>query len=118
MKKIRKLVLTTAALAALAVGGAAFAQAQSSGTVSKVTVQQPQTETTTPGDTDNVQSGDQSGPDQGGQAGDQNESDQGQAGEQESASEAPESASDSDGPNGHHDESGAAGAAQDAETSN
>jgi len=116
MKKMKKLVLTTTALVALAVGGAAFAQAQSAGTVAKVTVQQPQAESTMPGDTDNVQSGDQSGPDQEGQAGDQSESDQGQAGEQESGSEAPESASESDGPNGHQDESGTAGAAHDTET--
>jgi hypothetical protein len=121
MKKVRKLVLTTTALVALAVGGAAFAQAQSAGTVAKVSVQQPQAESTMPGDTDNVQSGDQSGPDQGGQAGEQNGSDQGQAGEQESGSEsqseAPESSS-SDGPGGHQDESGQAGSAQDTETSN
>jgi hypothetical protein len=118
MKKVRKLVLTATALVALAVGGAAFAQAQSSGTVAKVSVQQPQAESTMPGDTDNVHSGDQSGPDQGGQAGEQNGSDQGQAGEQESGSEAPESSSSSDGPSGHQDESGQAGSAQDTETSN
>jgi hypothetical protein len=116
---MKKLILTTTALVALAIGGAAFAQAQSAGTVAKVSVQQPQAETNAPGDTDNVQSG----PDQGGQAGDQNESDQGgPAGEQESGAgsqtEAPESASNIDGPNGHQDESGTAGAAQDTETNN
>lgn len=109
MKKLKKLVLVTTALAALAVGGAAFAQAQSAGTVAKVSVQQPgmAAEATTPGDLDNVQSGDQSG------------SDQGQAGEQESGAEqadAPESASESDGPNGHQDESGQSGASHDTET--
>jgi uncharacterized iron-regulated membrane protein len=107
MRKLRKLVLTTAALAALAVGGAAFAQAQNAGTVAKVTVQQPRAETSGPGDTDNVQAGDRA------QAGDQ----QAQVGDQESGAdsqaEAPESASESDGPDGHHDE---AGAAQDTET--
>lgn len=65
MRKLRKLVLTTAALAALAVGGAAFAQAQSAGTAVQATVQQPKGETSAPGDTDGVQSGDQSESEQG-----------------------------------------------------
>lgn len=108
MKKLKKLVLMTAALAALAVGGAAFAQAQSAGTAAKVTMQQPKGETSAPGDTDNVQSGDQSESDQGSQAGEQ----ESEAGSQ---TEAPDSASESDGPDGHHDESGSAGAAHEAE---
>jgi hypothetical protein len=77
MRKLKKLVLMTAALAVLAVGGAAFAQAQSAGTVAKVTVQQG-------------------------------------AGA-ESQTEAPDSASESDGPDGHHDESAGAGAAHESE---
>ena len=111
MRKMKKLVLTTTALVALAIGGAAFAQAQNAGTVAKVSVQQPQAKTNAPGDTDNVQSGDQSGPDQGGQAGEQESG-------AESQTEAPESASNNDGANGHQDEGGAAGAAQDTETNN
>ncbi|HEY8810405.1 MAG TPA: hypothetical protein VIM28_10330 [Solirubrobacterales bacterium] len=103
MRKLRKLVLMTAALAALAVGGAAFAQAQNAGTVAKVTVQQPKGETSAPGDTDGAQSGDQSESEQGGQTGEQ------ESGE-ESQMEAPDSASESDGPDGHHDESGSAAA--------
>jgi len=80
MRKLKKLVLVTAALAALAVGGAAFAGAQSAGTMAKVTVQQSSTaaEAAMSGDTDKGQVGDQ-----------------GQAGEQESGTEkaeAPDSA--------------------------
>jgi hypothetical protein len=74
MRKMKKLILTTAALAALAVGGAAFAQAQNAAAPAKLVVQHAQGETGAPGDTDNVQSGDQTGSDQGGQAGDQSES--------------------------------------------
>ena len=36
MSKLKKLVVTVAALAALAIGGAAFAQAQNSGTATQV----------------------------------------------------------------------------------
>jgi len=109
MRKLKKLVLMSAALAALAVGGAAFAQAQSAGTVAKVTVQQSKGETSAPGDTDGVRSGDQSESDQGSQAGEQG------AGA-ESQTEAPDSASESDGPGGHHDEGGSAGAAHESES--
>jgi uncharacterized low-complexity protein len=69
MSKMRKLLVTAAALAALAVGGAAFAQAQNAGTVAKVTAQRPPAETSQSADTDNVQVGDQSESDQGSQAG-------------------------------------------------
>jgi hypothetical protein len=96
---MKKLVLTTTALVALAVGGAAFAQAQSAGTVAKVSVQQSQAETTMPGDADNVQSGDQGGFDRGSQTDDQGS---------DSQSEAPESASENDAPGGHQDENGTA----------
>jgi len=59
MRKLKKLVLITAALAALAVGGAAYAGAQSTGTVAKVTVQESSNaaETAMSGDTDKAQSG-------------------------------------------------------------
>jgi hypothetical protein len=50
MKRFKKLVLTAAALAALAVGGAAFAQAQNAGTVTKSQVQTRSVETGTRGD--------------------------------------------------------------------
>jgi uncharacterized low-complexity protein len=109
MRKLKKLALTIAALGALAVGGAAFAQAQSAGTVAKVTVQQqPKGEASAPGDTDGVRSGDRSESDQGSQAGEQ------ESGE-ESQGEAPDSASESDGPDGHHDESGSADAVHESE---
>ncbi|HEV7482207.1 MAG TPA: hypothetical protein VGO13_03825 [Solirubrobacterales bacterium] len=54
MSKLKKLVLVTAALGALAVGGAAYAGAQSVGTVAKVTVQKssPAAEAVMSGDTD------------------------------------------------------------------
>jgi hypothetical protein len=91
MRRLKKLVLVTAALAALAVGGAAFAGAQGAGKVAKVTVQQSSTaaESAMSGDTDK------------GQVGDQSESDQ--AGEQKSGTEkadAPDSASEKDSPDG------------------
>lgn len=108
MRKLRKLALMTAALAALAVGGAAFAQAQSAGTVAQVTVQQPKGETSAPGETDSVQSGDLSESNQESQAGEQGS-------EAESRTEAPDSASESDGPDGDHDESGSAGVAHESE---
>jgi hypothetical protein len=70
MNKLRKLVLTVGALAALAVGGAAFAQAQNAGNAAQVAVQQSMGgDQGGPGDTDKVQSGDQGRPDQGSQAG-------------------------------------------------
>jgi hypothetical protein len=97
MSKLRKLVLTTAALAALAVGGAAFAQAQNAGTAATVHVQKAMGETGAPGDTDNVQSGDQSGSDQGDRAGEQGSG-------AESKTEAPDSASEKDSPDGSNDQ--------------
>jgi hypothetical protein len=116
MKRVRKLVLTATALIALAVGGAAFAQAQNASTVVKPTVQHSQAGSTTPGDTDNVQSGDQSGPDQGGQAGEQNDSPSAQ---NESASEqndGPESASEqNDGPDGPNDQADGPEAGQESQ---
>ncbi|HWI96704.1 MAG TPA: hypothetical protein VNS60_11615 [Solirubrobacterales bacterium] len=51
MRKLKKLVVTVAALAALAVGGAAFAQAQNASTPVTPT-HQSIGEETSPGDTD------------------------------------------------------------------
>ncbi|HEY0316760.1 MAG TPA: hypothetical protein VGC49_00515 [Solirubrobacterales bacterium] len=107
MSKLRKLALTAAALAALAVGGAAFAQAQNAAVVTKVPTHQGIGESPSSGDTDNVQAGDQSGPDQGAEAG-SNESDAEQA-------DGPESAVESDGPGGHHDEPAAAQGGQETQ---
>jgi hypothetical protein len=101
MSKFRKLVMTVGALAALAVGGAAFAQAQNGSTAATAPTQQSMGEQTSPGDTDGTQVGDQSAPDQAGET-DARDS----ASEQ---NEAPESASESDGPGGHHDEAAANG---------
>jgi hypothetical protein len=116
MNRFKKLSMTIAALAALAVGGAAFAGAQSSSTAPPAAVQQPQSESTMPGDTDNVQSGDQSGPDQ---AGEQNESGSEQNDAPESASEqndGPESASEqNDGPDGPNDQADGPEAGQESQ---
>jgi len=110
MRKLRRLALTAAALAALAVGGAAFAQAQNAGNPAEVTVQQPMGETSAPGDTDGVQSRDQGGLDGGSQA-DERGSEEG------SRAEAPDSSTESDGPGSHHDERGGAGTVHESEGS-
>ncbi|MBA3866446.1 MAG: hypothetical protein H0X42_08915 [Solirubrobacterales bacterium] len=110
MKKLRKLALTIAALSALAVGGAAIAQAQNTATVAKVTMHQPRAESSPAGDTDNVQSGSQSGPDQGGNDGEQTAA-------EESGTDAPDSVSESDAPDGHQDQSGTSDTGHDGETS-
>jgi hypothetical protein len=94
-KRIQKLVMTVAALAAMALGGAVFANAQ--------TTTPAATQQTAAPDRDNVQSGDQSTPDTG------------------AASEAPgaespetgagsESGTANDGPGGHADPPGTANA--------
>ena len=92
MRKFKKLVVTVGALAALAVGGAAFAQAQNASTATTVPTHQSMGEQTSSGDTDGVQAGDQSGPDQAGET-DGQDSASGQ-------NEAPDSASEKDGPDG------------------
>jgi hypothetical protein len=92
MRKFKKLVVTVGALAALAVGGAALAQAQNASTPVTAPTHQSMGERTSPGDTDGVQAGDQSGPDQAGEA-DVQDSAPGQ-------SDAPDSASGKDGPDG------------------
>lgn len=90
MSKLRKLVVTVAALAALAVGGAAFAQAQNASTPVTPT-HQGIGEETSPGDTDAAQAG----PDKADQAEGQ-DSASGQV-------EAPDSASKADAPEGPND---------------
>lgn len=61
MSKLKKLVLTTAALTALAIGGAAFANAQNTGVAAQVPTTQGVSDVLTPGDTpDAAQPGDQS----------------------------------------------------------
>jgi len=132
-RRIQKLVMTVAALAALALGGAVFAQAQ--------TTPAPAPEHTSAVDRDNVQSGDQTTPDTpkaattrhqalrvsnstkaadpagggAGQSGDQSTPDTGSAGETQGA-ETPEtgagseSAAPNDGPGGHADAPGTANA--------
>jgi hypothetical protein len=62
MSKLRKLVVTVAALTALAVGGAAFAQAQNASTPITAPTHQSVGEETSPGDTD-VASGQSEAPD-------------------------------------------------------
>jgi hypothetical protein len=91
--RIRKIAMALAALAALAFGGAQIAQGAGSTPASPPS----KAETTTPGDTDNVQSGDQSTPD----AADKPDA----AGEKPDAAEAPGSEQPGDdGPGGHADE--------------
>jgi uncharacterized low-complexity protein len=57
MSKLKKLVVTVAALAALAVGGAAFAQAQNASTPITTPTHQNVGEEASPGDTDAAQGG-------------------------------------------------------------
>jgi hypothetical protein len=99
-KRIKKTIAAVAALGALALGGAVFAQAQSGQSANAPSVQSASESVTAP-DTDNIQSGDQTTPDQPGAA---------SGSEQQSAegSEQPgaESAPESDGPGGHADEPG------------
>ncbi len=57
MNKLKKLVVTVAALAALAVGGAAFAQAQNASTPVTAPTHQSVGEETSPGNTDAAQAG-------------------------------------------------------------
>jgi hypothetical protein len=129
-KRIRKLFVAVAALAALALGGAAFATAQSSPSAAPERTNLP--------DRDNVQSGDQTTPDTAataagharyhavrvassttadpagggtGQSGDQSTADTGSASETPGAENpetgaGSESASANDGPGGHADPSG------------
>jgi hypothetical protein len=54
MRKFKKLVVTVGALAALAVGGAAFAQAQNASTPITAPTHQSVGEETSPGDSDSA----------------------------------------------------------------
>ncbi len=131
-KRIQKLVMAVAALAALALGGAVFAQAQ--------TAPKAAQEKTSTVDLDNVQSGDQTTPDattsktarhhavrvtarhhakrvastttDGGtvQSGDQSTPDTSGAAESSTSETGGETASGSDGPGGHADAPGSANA--------
>jgi hypothetical protein len=133
-KRIRRLIVAVAALAALALGGAVFAQAQTSPSAAPERTNMP--------DRDNVQSGDQTTPDTAataagharyhsarvassmtadpagggtGQSGDQSTADSGSASETPGAENAEtgagsESAPANDGPGGHADPSGNANA--------
>jgi hypothetical protein len=96
MSKVRKLAVTIAALAALAIGGAAFAQAQSATTATVVPTHKSAGEATSPGDTDSIEAGDQSGTDQGGKADPQDNTGE-QADAEGDALDAP------DGPGDHAD---------------
>lgn len=58
MSKLKKLVVTVAALAALAVGGAAFAQAQNASTPVTTPAHQSVGEETSAGDTDSASKAD------------------------------------------------------------
>jgi hypothetical protein len=89
-KRIQKLAVAVAALAALALGGAVFAQAQRPPSAAP--------HHTSVADRDNVQSGDQTTPDRPGASGAE------QTGSESTQSS--ESATNSDGPGGHADEPG------------
>jgi hypothetical protein len=75
MKRMKKLVLTTAALAALAVGGAAFASAQNAAVATQVPTHQSAVDLRTPGDTPDATQADPTG-----------------SGDQSDAADAPDSA--------------------------
>ncbi|HET8565894.1 MAG TPA: hypothetical protein VFL77_05420 [Solirubrobacterales bacterium] len=97
MKRFKRLMLTVAALAALAVGGAAFAQAQNAGSVAKTQVETRSVETNSPADPAD------------GPTADRNEADGSEAGEQEeSGSEAgadrPDAAGENESPHGPTDQ--------------
>jgi hypothetical protein len=97
MKKFKKLALTVAALAALAIGGAAFAQAQSAGTAAQTEVQTRSVETGTPGDPADAPSAeDQTQAD--GEGADGQE-----AGAQDKADQ-PDAAAEKDSPDGPNDQ--------------
>ena len=98
MKKFKKLALTVAALAALAVGGAAFASAQNAGTVAKTQVQTRSVDTGTPGDPADAPG-----------ATDQEQTDSSEAVDQESGSEKADKADspgEKDSPDGPNDQQG------------
>jgi hypothetical protein len=125
-KRYRKLLLSVAAIAAFALGGAVFAQAQSSSSTGSSTSTRPAAahkagtpssaaENPNAKDTDNVQSGDQTTPDvprtrgvvahKAAATGTEPQSP-----EQEQPGAETESPPNNDGPRGHADEPGNAGA--------
>ncbi len=92
MSKLKKLVVTAGALAALAVGGAAFAQAQNASIPATAPTHRGIGEQASPGDADGDRSGNQVGSVQ-----------SGETDERDSASEqndAPDSVGESEGPDG------------------
>jgi hypothetical protein len=89
MSKLKKLVVTVGALAVLAVGGAAFAQAQNASIAATAPTHQSVSEQASPGDADGVQSGNQ------GEAGETDARDS--ASEQ---NDVPDSVSENDSPDG------------------
>lgn len=100
-KRIQQLMVSVAALAALALGGAVFAQAKpASHHVRHHVVRAASSTATGPTDGDNVQSGDQTTPDTGAT------SEQPGAENPEPGGPGSESASGSDGPGGHADAPG------------
>jgi len=123
MNKMKKTIAGIAALAALALGGAVFAQAQG-GSQPQVQSSQAAGESANGPDGDTIQSGDQTTPDQPGAAGGSQQStdgaDQGAAdapdqgatdASDQGATDSPdqtgsESADQSDGPGGHADPAG------------
>ena len=116
MTKMKKTIAGIAALAALALGGAVFAQAQG-GSQPQVQASQGTGESVNGPDGDTIQSGDQTTPDQPGAAsGNEQQSadgpDQGAAdASDQGGTDAPdqtgsESGSQSDGPGGHADPAG------------
>jgi hypothetical protein len=115
-KRIQRLFVAVAALAALAVGGSAVASAQNSGQKPAPAPQSAVSSEKVGGpDTDNIQSGDQTTPDTTGVAAKATTAqaetpgtEQPPASEEPGAAEQPgsETAADSDGPGGHADEPG------------
>jgi len=108
MNKMKKTIAGIAALAALALGGAVFAQAQG-GSQPQVQSSQAAGESASGPDGDTIQSGDQTTPDQPGAAGGSQQqstdgADQGAADATDQSGS--ESGDQSDGPGGHADPAG------------
>jgi hypothetical protein len=102
-KRIQKVMVVIAAVAAMALGGAVFAQAHTTG-AQRAPAHAVVRHADRSGDRDNVQSGDQSAPDRPGAA----TADASAGAENpEQSVDAPESAFNGDGPGGHADAPGA-----------
>lgn len=108
-KRMQRLMVTVAALASLALGGAVFAQAHSASAKaspgSRAAHPAAVREAAGGVDRDNVQSGDQTTPDRTGTAAASPRS--GEQSTEQSTEQSGESASPSDGPGGHADAPGA-----------